>query len=353
MSFTIDGSMGEGGGQLLRSSLALSLLTGAPFRISKIRAGRARPGLMRQHLVAVLAAAKIGNAKVTGDELGSTEISFEPGHTIAGGDHTFAIGGAGSTTLVFQTILLPLLLGTAAGTAPCTLTFEGGTHNPMAPPFEFLQRVFLPVLARMGGQVDVRLERHGFYPAGGGRFTAVVHRAPALTRLDLVHRGKVRATSATAVLAQVAPSIGLRELDVLATRLGWDRASCKPTMVERPHGPGNVLMATIESAEVTEMFTGFGERGVRAETVAEDVAREAASYLEANVPVGEHLADQLLLPMALGGGGVFRTVKPSQHCLTQIELLKLFLGTETTTTEETKGAWRIEVRGVQTKHEGA
>lgn len=352
MSFTIDGSMGEGGGQLLRSSLALSLLTGAPFRITKIRAGRARPGLMRQHLVAVLAAAKIGGAKVTGDELGSTEISFEP-RAIAGGDHAFAIGGAGSTTLVFQTILLPLLLGTPAGTAPCTLTFDGGTHNPMAPPFEFLQRAFLPVLARMGGRVEVTLERHGFYPAGGGRFTAVVHRAPALTRLDLLHRGEVRATSATAVLAQVAPSVGLRELDVLAARLGWDRAACKPAMVERPHGPGNVLMATVESAEVTEMFTGFGERGVRAETVAEAVAHEAARYIEANVPVGEHLADQLLLPMALGAGGVFRTVKPSQHCLTQIELLKLFLGTEITTTEETEGAWRIEVRGVQTKLESA
>ena len=124
-------------------------------------------------------------------------------------------------------------------------------------------------------------------------------------------------------------------------------------MVERPHGPGNVLMAAVERAEITEMFTGFGERGVRAEAVAEAVANEAAHYLEANVPVGEHLADQLLLPMALGAGGVFRTVKPSHHCLTQIELLKLFLGTEITTTEETNGAWRIEVRGVLTKHQGA
>ncbi|WP_394835473.1 RNA 3'-terminal phosphate cyclase [Pendulispora rubella] len=338
---SIDGSMGEGGGQLLRSSLALSLLTSTPFQMTKIRAGRARPGLMRQHLAAVHAATEIGRAHTEGAAMGSTELTFHP-NGIRAGNYNFAIGGAGSTTLVFQTILLPLLLG---GTEPSNLTFEGGTHNPMAPPFDFLEKTFLPVLVKMtsGARVEIRLERHGFYPAGGGLWTATVHPATEHSRLELVHRGEVRARHATALVAQIAPAVALRELDTLSNLLGWDRNACKPTMVRHSHGPGNALLATIESDNVVEVITGFGERGVRAETVAEGVAREVARYLAADVPVGEHLADQLLLPMALGAGGTFRTVKPSLHCLTQIELVKLFLGTAITTTEEAPDAWRIDV----------
>ena len=338
---TIDGSMGEGGGQLLRSSLALSLLTATPFRITKIRAGRARPGLMRQHLVAVNAAAEIGDAEVIGAEIGSTEVAFHP-KVIRGGDYAFAIGGAGSTTLVFQTILFPLLLGEAAS-KPSTITFEGGTHNPMAPPFDFLERTFLPLLARMGGRVEVELARYGFYPAGGGRWTAMIYPAGSLERLELLDRGEIRSQRAVALVAQIPPSVAMRELHTLAEALGWDRASCRPKMIEDSHGPGNALLAVVESDRVTEVITGFGERGVRAEAIAEAVAQEMARYLKANVPVGEHLADQLLLPMALGGGGVFRTVKPSQHCLTQIELLKLFLGTSVALLQETEDAWRVEV----------
>ncbi len=167
---TIDGSFGEGGGQILRSSLALSLLTATPFRISKIRAGRSRPGLMRQHLTAVRAATEVGDAEVSGAEIGSTEVVFRP-KAIRGGDFAFATGGAGSTTLVFQTVLYPLLLGTDA---PSTLRFEGGTHNPMAPPFDFLNEAFLPQLAKMGANVALALTTHGFYPAGGGVWTATI-----------------------------------------------------------------------------------------------------------------------------------------------------------------------------------
>ena len=137
----IDGSMGEGGGQVLRSSLALSLLSATPFRISGIRAGRARPGLMRQHLAAVNAASQVGAATVHGAEIGSTSLEFHP-RAIRAGNYHFAIGGAGSTTLVFQTVLWPLMLGTSS---PSTLRFEGGTHNPMAPPYEFIAHTFLPV----------------------------------------------------------------------------------------------------------------------------------------------------------------------------------------------------------------
>jgi len=176
-----------------------------------------------------------------------------------GRDVDEVVGGAGSTTLVFQTILFPLMLGAKE---PSVVTFEGGTHNPMAPPVPFLERAFLPVLDRMGGRVDVTFERYGFYPAGGGRWTATIYPAATLERLELLHRGEVRARSATALVAQIPPAVAVREIDTLSTALGWDRAWSRPHMIENSHGPGNALLATVESQHVTEVFTGFGERGV-------------------------------------------------------------------------------------------
>ena len=334
----IDGSKGEGGGQILRSSLALALLTGNSVRVANIRAGRARPGLMRQHLAAVRAAATITGGEVFGDAIGSTEVELRPGR-VRGGDYTFSTGGAGSTTLVFQTLWLPLLLRTEGTT---TVRFEGGTHNPMAPPFDFLARAFLPLLAKMGAGVNVTFDRHGFYPAGGGAWTLTLQGGARLGPLDLCERGDVLERSAEAVIAQVAPSVALRELEALTSALAWDPATATPRQLTRAHGPGNVLMATVRSEHVTEVFTGFGERGVRSEDVAATVATEVSRYLHANVPVGEHLADQLLMPMALGAGGSFRTVRPSLHCRTQIELLEQLLPARFTVTEERDDVVRIE-----------
>lgn len=336
---TIDGSMGEGGGQVLRSSLALSLLSATPFRITGIRAGRARPGLMRQHLAAVNAAAQIGDATVLGADIGSTSLEFRP-RAVRPGNYTFTIGTAGSTTLVFQTVLWPLLLG---ATAPSTLQFEGGTHNPMAPPYEFIARTFLPVLASMGGRVEVELIAHGFYPAGGGCWSATIHPAQRIERLELLERGDVRSVSARSLIANIPASIALRQLDALVAELGWDRASCRPEMVEKSRGPGNALLSFIECEHITEVVTGFGERGVSSERIAARVAGEVSRYLSADAPVGEHLADQLLLPMALGRGGVFRTIEPSRHTLTQLNLLKLFLDTTAIVTRVADEVWQIEV----------
>ena len=163
----IDGSFGEGGGQILRTSLSLSLATGKAFRIEKVRAGRERPGLLRQHLTAVLAAAEVGGAEVQGATLGSTELTFSPG-AIRAGEYRFSVGTAGSGTLVFQTILPALMLAAK----PSRIVIEGGTHNIAAPPFDFLARTFVPLLERMGPKVQLQFERYGFYPAGGGRFCA-------------------------------------------------------------------------------------------------------------------------------------------------------------------------------------
>ena len=182
----IDGSQGEGGGQIIRTALTLSLSTGRTFRVFNVRAGRPRPGLLRQHLAAVQAAAEIGHADTRGAVLGSRDLTFRPGK-VAAGDYRFAIGSAGSTTLVLQTIL-PVLLTTDR---PSRLTLEGGTHNTFAPPFEFLEHTFLPLVNRLGPSVRVTLVRPGFYPAGGGQILATVEPCRRLSHLELCERGKV------------------------------------------------------------------------------------------------------------------------------------------------------------------
>lgn len=319
---TIDGARGEGGGQILRSALALSLVSGTPFRIERIRAGRARPGLMRQHLTAVEAAATVGEAEVEGAAIGSQEVVFRP-RRVRPGTYRFAVGTAGSTGLVLQTVLLPLVMASAAS----TLALEGGTHNPHAPPFDFLAAAFLPLLRRMGARVEARLERTGFYPAGGGRMTVEVTGA-TLVPLTLLARGETTRRRARALISRLPSQIGRRELAVVRTRLGFGDDELELiTLGEGMAGPGNVLLIEIESEHVTEVFTGFGEVGVRAETVAERAADEARRYLAAGVPVGPHLADQLLLPLALAGGGAFRTVPVTRHTTTNVEVIRQFLGT--------------------------
>jgi RNA 3'-terminal phosphate cyclase (ATP) len=335
---TIDGSEGEGGGQILRTSLALALVTRTPVRVTHIRKRRSKPGLLRQHLAAVRAAAKVGAAEVSGAELLSTEVILRPSG-IAAGEHRFPIGSAGSTTLVLQTVLPALLL---AG-APSTLVLEGGTHNPHAPPFPHLARAFLPLLGRMGPHVAARLERAGFYPAGGGRLVVEVTPAPSLAPLDLLDRGAVRRVSGTATIANLPASIALREMEVARAVLGGEEDAYRPDVLRDVAGPGNVVAVTAESEHVTEVFTAFGERGVRAEVIGERAAHEAKAYLDAGVPVGEHLADQLLLPLALAGRGSFRTVTPSSHTTTQAALLRRILGVKIRIEQESELVYRVDV----------
>ncbi|MCI0602261.1 RNA 3'-terminal phosphate cyclase [bacterium] len=316
----IDGSMGEGGGQIVRSALALSLVTGKPCRIEKIRAGRKKPGLLRQHLTALQASAKIGGAKVTGDSIGSNQITFEPTR-IAGGDYHFAVGTAGSTTLVLQTILPALVIADSES----TLTLEGGTHNPLAPTFDFLQKAFLPVLHRMGVVTETRLDCYGFYPAGGGKANVKVKPASKLTPIDLVDRGAILNRRARAIVASLPKHIAERELATLQKTLSWPSESFELIEVKDCPGPGNILMTELESENITEVFTSFGEKGVLAEAVAGRALEETTKYLKAGVPVGSHLADQLLLPFAMAGSGAFVTLPLSRHSTTNIEVIRKFL----------------------------
>jgi RNA 3'-terminal phosphate cyclase (ATP) len=336
---TIDGSRGEGGGQMLRTSLALALVTGSTLRMTNIRARREKPGLRPQHLAAVKAAATIGRATVEGAGVGSREIVFRPAGARAG-DYHFDIGTAGSTGLVLQAVLPALL--TVPGAS--TVTIEGGTHNPMAPPFEFLARAFLPLVARMGPRLDARLERHGFYPAGGGRLSVRIESSGRLEPLTLLERGAVLHRLARAIVAKLPAQIAERELAVVRDRLGLDAASAKPVVVADSAGPGNAVMIEIVSEHVTEVFTAIGERGLRAERVAEQAAENALDYLRAGVPIGPHLADQLLLPLALARGGAFLTTALTSHGTTNMDVIRRFLDVDFAVSHPRADQALVEVR---------
>jgi len=315
----VDGSQGEGGGQMLRSCLSLSMLSGRPLRMEKIRARRSRPGLQPQHLTAVLAAQRICRAKVRGAEVGSRSLEFEPGEVEAG-DYHLSIGTAGSTTLVMQTLLPPLLHAKSRS----RLTLEGGTHNPLAPPWDFLAESFLPLLRRMGARVAARLERYGFYPAGGGRVWAEIDPCPRLGRLELPAIGAERRASGRILLANLPEHIGRREQKTVTEIAGIPAEAM--TVEEVPSaGPGNAVMLKLDEGETAEILTAFGEKGVSAENVAAEAAHLFRRHEGLGVPIGEHLADQLLLPLALGEGGFFLTGPLSGHTATQIDLLQRFL----------------------------
>jgi RNA 3'-terminal phosphate cyclase (ATP) len=335
---TIDGSQGEGGGQILRTSLALSLVTGQPFRMERIRAGRQKPGLLKQHLTAVEAAKTIGCAEVAGAALGSQNLEFKPG-SVTPGNYRFAVGTAGSATLVLQTILPALL----TSSDPSTLTLEGGTHNPLAPPFDFLEKSFIPLIHRMGSSVELDLKRPGFFPAGGGRFHARVHPAKKLFQLDLHELGTIRTRHAKVLVSKLPEHVAERELAVLREELKWYPQEYSVDTVPHPLGPGNAVVLAIEAEHVTGIFTGFGERGRPAEEVASSAANSMLTWLKANVPVDEHLADQLLIPMVLAGGGSFRTTKPSLHTTTNADVIQRFLYVPIRIEQETEVVWHVKV----------
>ncbi len=335
----IDGSEGEGGGQILRYACALSLVTGQGFRINNIRGKRSKPGLMRQHLTAVEAAAAISGAECTGLAIGSDSISFVPGAVVPGEYH-FAVGTAGSTGLVLQGVLIPLLLADG----PSRLVIEGGTHAMQAPPFEFLEQVLLPVINRMGPRVEARLIRHGFYPRGGGRIEVDITPAPLLP-VDCLDRGALLGVQARALVAGLPKDIGQRELQALARRLDWAEEQLLLEALPAEQGPGNVLLLEARFEQGCEIVSGFGQVGVTAERVGKQAAGRMAGYLESHAFAGPFLADQLLLPFTLAGGGAFTTVKPSQHSLTAADIIARFTGRRWDFVQQADGCFRASMAG--------
>jgi RNA 3'-terminal phosphate cyclase (ATP) len=319
----LDGSQGEGGGQILRSALALSMATGKPFRIHGIRAGRKRPGLMRQHLTCVRAAARVCSAQVAGAEIGSAALDFRPGPMLPG-RYEFSVGSAGSSTLVFQT-LLPAVLATGQS---FEFVLEGGTHNPASPPLDFLERVYLAALGGMGLRTAVTVARRGFFPAGGGKWAVAVHPPVALKPLHLPERGRWLGQTAKMLWHQVPVDEPGRVRAHLAAIHGWNPADIETEEAVDSPGPANVVMAELRYEHITEIITAFNPFGASPEAVCDGLMADVRLYRDGGVPVGRRLADQLLLPMALGAGGMFRTLPLSSHSRTNIGTIGKFLDRE-------------------------
>ncbi len=316
---TIDGSLGEGGGQILRTALGLSLVKQKPFEILNIRAGRKKPGLLRQHLTAVKAAKEISKAEVSGDCLGSTQLLFKPNKVISG-EYNFAIGTAGSATLVLQTILPGLILADS----PSSIIIEGGTHNPYAPPFNFIKKSFLPILKKMDVNVAVELIKYGFYPAGGGKLKISIHPSSSLTPIDIMERGCLKSIEAKAYIANLDESIAKRELKTMQSKLPDIGENTEIINVENSNGPGNIVTIELQYESITEVITGFGELNKRAEKVALEAVGIAKKYMASGAPVGIHLADQLMIPFALAKRGSYKTFSLSKHAQTNLEVIKKF-----------------------------
>ncbi len=334
----IDGSQGEGGGQIIRSSLALSMCLGKPFQITRIRANRDRPGLQAQHLTAVTSARTIVDADVEGAEIGSQRLVFIP-KQVKPGDYHFSIGTAGSTTLVLQTLLPALMMADK----PSNLVLEGGTHNHFAPPYNFLVKSFLPLIQRMGPVITSRLERTGFAPGGGGILHITIQPVARLKPLVLTERGKILQQSAEVLLAHLAEHIAYRELRVIANSLDYSPDQLHFQLVESAYGPGNVVLIYVKSESVTEVFSAFGQRGLPAEQVAEKAVNDVKHYLQSNAVVGKNLADQLLIPLALAGQGAFLTQKPSLHTITNMTVIKQFMKVEFKTRQISPDTWLISL----------
>ena len=323
----LDGSEGEGGGQILRTGLALSMVTGRPLRIERIRAKRPKPGLMRQHLACVNAAAEVSGAQVEGAELGAQTLAFAPG-PVRAGNYRFAIASAGSCLLVLQTVLPALLLADG----PSRVQLAGGTHNPMAPPFHFLERAYAPLVQRMGARLQLTLRRCGFYPAGGGEVEAVISPADgALQPFALLVRGAAQSAFAECLAPGLARSIARRELETLGQAMGWSGEQQLRSGEQRQNeGPGNALLATLVYAEVTEVFCALGERGVSAEEVARRLVKEVRAYQASDAAVGPHLADQLALLLALAAWqsrqpASFSCSEMTEHTRTNCAVIERFL----------------------------
>ncbi|MCP4211113.1 MAG: RNA 3'-terminal phosphate cyclase [Halieaceae bacterium] len=318
----IDGSQGEGGGQVLRSSLTLSILTQTPFHITRIRANRSKPGLRPQHLAAVRAAAAISRAQVQGADPGSTSLQFRPGR-VQPGAYQFDIGTAGSTSLVFQTLFLPLALAAE----PSQLTITGGTHVPWSPCYHYLERQWLSVLHACGYRARLRLDQAGFYPKGGGRIRATIQPVATLTPFDLSACGRLEMVSGLSIIANLPAHIARRQQEQVERRLRGrvpDLQVETATLASPGQGTAVFLQAIYQTG--CAAFTALGRRGKPAERVADEAVDALDMFLATGAAVDKHLADQLILPLALlPGESTFTTAEITQHLLTNIDVVQSFL----------------------------
>jgi len=336
----IDGRHGEGGGQILRTALALSSLCGLPVAIDHIRANRKTPGLRPQHLVAVHALAMITGARVDGARVGSTELLFEP-KAVKPGTYRFHIGTAGSAGLVLQA-LIPVLL---FGNTPSHVEITGGTHVPWSPSFHYLQSVFSPVLKAMGGKVHLEILIWGWYPNGGGVVRASVHPTGGLKAIRSIHRGHLRDIQVFSAVSNLPPHIAERQRDQALRRLTYLGITPHTSIENAPSpGQGTSIFLVAHFEEIVAGFTSLGTRGKRAEAVADEACDEFIGFLDAGAAIDRHLADQIVLYMALAAGySTFLTERVTEHLRTNIWVIEQFLPV-TFALEEEVG--KIGVRGL-------
>lgn len=322
----IDGSYGEGGGQILRTALSLSCLTGMPFCISNIRRGRRKQGLMPQHLAAVRAAQAISGATLLGAEPGSTKFDFTP-HALRGGVFSFDIGTAGAVTLVLQTLIPPLL----HADRPSRVTLIGGTHVPSSPSVHYLAEVFAPMLRRIGGELRLSIDAYGFYPRGGGRIRAEILPVRELQPLILDTPGELRRILGCSGVCNLPPSIAERQrtasLTTLNVTLGVSNVPLEIDLLNAPGpGQGTFLFLRADTGTVRAGFTSLGARGKRAETVGAEAAEDLCRHLSSGAALDPHLADQLVPYLALcRRESTFTTSRITRHLLTNLWVVGLFL----------------------------
>ena len=339
---SIDGSLGEGGGQVLRTALALSLLSGQDFQLINIRAKRKKPGLQAKHLEAVRAATAIGKAEVEGAALGSQSLIFRP-NGIHPGRYHWEIGTAGATTLVFQTVYLPLSrLGAASN-----LVITGGTHVPWSPCYHYLAMQWLPFMQRIGLEISLSLEQAGFYPQGGGKISAVIRPIPNILPLTLTERGALVQIRGISAVANLDRKIAERQRNRVLHRLGAKYPLNDLRIVELPSRfKGTLLLLLVEFAQSSACYFGLGEIGKPAERVADEAIDALEEFLATDGAIDQFLADQLLLPLAFAEGcSRYRTSKVTQHLLTNAEVLKAFLPVKIEVAGEMGAAGMVTING--------
>jgi RNA 3'-terminal phosphate cyclase (ATP) len=318
---SIDGSTGEGGGQILRTSLALSCITGKSLHIENIRAARRNPGLAKQHLSCIQAACQICNGKCQGAVIRSKVLDFQPG-PVQSGDFYFDIGSAGSASLVIQTVLPALFLADK----PSTITVTGGTHNPLAPPFDFLAETFLPAIVTADFQSTCKLLRHGFFPAGGGKITFNItprrkNSHKIINFCEPLDKCQIFARIYTAKL----PENITRKQHKLLLQSSLDFKNIEHIEVTDSDGPGNCVMIRLCYSERTTVFTAFGMRGKPSQQVVTEVVNLTKDFLKSGAAVDCFLADQLLIYMAISKAGCYTTNELTAHLTTNMEIIKKFL----------------------------
>lgn len=338
----LDGSMGEGGGQVLRSALTLAIMTGKELLIERIRAGRRKPGLQAQHLTCVQAATEICGAEVEGAELNSQSLRFSPGPVQAGNYH-FKVGTAGSTSLVLQTVFLPLAMAAKRS----TVVVEGGTHVSWSPSFHYLDLHFIPTLWQMGLDMRLTLQQAGFYPRGGGRVRATIEpNHSALKPVHLKERGRMAQVRGLSVIANLPMRIATAQRSRVINRIGhlYPLNDIRTGELLAP-SPGSYLLLLAEFEHSRCLYDALGEKGKPTHQVADEAIAGLETFLATDAAIDQYLADQILMPLAFASGpSSFTTCETTLHLLTNRDVLTAFLPVEISIEGELGQPAFVEVR---------